>query len=187
MPAWAPPPCARRALASFRSARVGAVFEPSRSEASGQAGAFRQVGATKLAVFSVVNALGVIVDRQGRVVRGNLDAVTGERRVPLVEVERRLATGAPLTMPTGNTTLTVVVTNQQLSARALTQVARQVHAAMARIIQPFHTPLDGDVLYAVTTNAVEQTTLTPIALGLMASELLWDAILSMVRIVEGAP
>src|SRR5205823_6010066 len=166
-----------------RSAGVGAVFDRGRSEPSGQAGAFRAIGATKVAVFAVVNALGVIVDRQGRVVRGNMDVATGERRPPLEEVERRLARGEPTSVPVGNTTLSVVVTNQQLSARALTQLARQVHSSMARIIQPFHTLMDGDVLYAVTTKEVENAALSPVALGIVAAELMWDAILTMADIV----
>lgn len=166
-----------------RSAGVGAVFDRAGAEPSGQAGAYRAIGPTKLAVFSVVNALGVIVDRQGRVVRGNRDVATGERRPPLAEVERRLARGEPISVPAGNTTLSVVVTNQKLSSRALDQLARQVHASMARIIQPFHTLMDGDVLYATTTNEVDNATLTPIALGIVASELMWDAILTMATLV----
>ncbi len=166
-----------------RSAGVGAVFDRAAAEPSGQAGAYRAIGPTKVAVFSVVNALGVVVDRQGRVVRGNRDATTGERRPPLDEVERRLARGEPTSVPVGNTTLSVVVTNQKLSSRALSQLARQVHSSMARIIQPFHTLMDGDVLYAVTTNEVEDAALSPVALGIVASELMWDAILTMVALV----
>ena len=49
---------------------------------------------------------------------------------------------------------------------------------MARAIQPFHTMNDGDVLFAVTTAEVEGDTLGTTALGLLASELAWDAVLS---------
>ena len=44
---------------------------------AGQGWAFRQVGPTRVAVVTVVNAVGAIVDRQGRVVRGHLDPETG--------------------------------------------------------------------------------------------------------------
>ncbi len=60
----------------------------------------------------------------------------------------------------------------------LTQLARQVHASMARVIQPFHALEDGDVLYAITTNEVENQTLNHTALGVLASELAWDAVLN---------
>ncbi len=78
----------------------------------------------------------------------------------------------------GNTTLTAVVTNQKLAAGQLTQLARQVHASLARAIQPVHAPADGDVLYAITTNEVDEKELSPTALGIVAAELLWDAVLA---------
>jgi L-aminopeptidase/D-esterase-like protein len=78
----------------------------------------------------------------------------------------------------GNTTLTLVVTNQQLDSWSLTPLARQVHASMARAIQPFHAWNDGDVLYAVTTGEVANPALSITSLGIVASELAWDAVLA---------
>ncbi len=56
-----------------RLAMQGAYFHRrgdwARWPRSGQGGAFRQVGETKVAVFTVVNAYGTVVDRAGRVVR----------------------------------------------------------------------------------------------------------------------
>jgi L-aminopeptidase/D-esterase-like protein len=77
----------------------------------------------------------------------------------------------------GNTTLTVVVTNHALDTRSLKQLAAQVHASMARAIQPFHALVDGDVLYAVTTDEIENEALSGTSLGVVASELAWDAVL----------
>ncbi len=51
---------------------------------------------------------------------------------------------------------------------------------MGRAISPFQTIQDGDVLYAVTTSEVENPTLGGIALGMVASELAWDAVLTSV-------
>jgi L-aminopeptidase/D-esterase-like protein len=79
--------------AAFKSARPG-VFPLGRAgvgcsltcgggfgnpEATGQGGAFLEVGTTKLAVFTAVNAAGAIVNRQGEVVRGDFDPKTGRR------------------------------------------------------------------------------------------------------------
>jgi len=164
-----------------RSATVGKTFAHEEGEPAGQGGAFRQVGETRIAVFTVLNAVGAIVDRDGAVVRGHLDAVTGERRALVPGVEARLATGAPIRPLPGNTTLTVVVTNQRLDRRELTTLGRQVHASMARAIHPFHALADGDVLYAVTTNEVENAQLESLGLGIVASELAWDAVLTAVR------
>ena len=164
-----------------RSATVGKTFAYEQGEPSGQGGAFRQVGPTKLAVFTVVNAVGAIVDREGEVVRGHLDAASGSRSRLVEGVERALAEGrAPRPTP-GNTTLTLVVTNERLDQRSLRQLGRQVHASLARAIQPFHALVDGDVLYAVTTGAVTNEQVDSVTLGVVASELVWDAVLSAVR------
>jgi 6-aminohexanoate-oligomer endohydrolase len=127
-----------------------------------------------------VNAVGAIIGRDGTVVRGNLDAATGLRRSLVPGVEERVAAGVPVHPPPGNTTLTVVVTNQKLNARLLRTLGRQVHASMARAIQPFHTLVDGDVLFTVSTNEVEFPALESIGLGIVASELAWDAVLAAV-------
>jgi L-aminopeptidase/D-esterase-like protein len=66
----------------------------------------------------------------------------------------------------------------QLDHRSLRQLGRQVHASMARAIQPFHGLNDGDVLFAVTTGAVEAPSLPVTTLGVFASELAWDAVLT---------
>ena len=157
-----------------RAVSVGKTFGLERGEASGQGGAFRQIGGTKVAVFTVVNAVGAIVDRDGRVVRGHLEPATGERTPLLAGVEARLLDIAP-----GNTTLTLVVTNQALERRALQQLGRQVHASMSRALQPFHTVADGDILYAVSTAEVEDGP-DPVTLAVIASEVAWDAVLASV-------
>ncbi len=176
---------------------------------SGQGGAFRQIGPTKIAVFTVVNALGSIVDREGRVVRcgttaaPRTDCGTIAERMRLVSdrVARAGGGGAQATGgrepevsggaddgPAQNTTLTLVVTNQKLPSWALQRLAVQVHTSMGRAIQPFATQRDGDVLYAVTTDQVENATLSAQDLGLIASEVAWDAVLASVPpIAEVAP
>jgi L-aminopeptidase/D-esterase-like protein len=160
-----------------RSATVGKTFEYSGGEPAGQGAAFRQIGPTKVAVFTVVNAVGAIVDRDGNVVRGHLDRATGSRTALVRGVEERLALGQPVSRRAGNTTLTVVVTNQRLDARPLRQLGRQVHSSLARAIHPFHALPDGDVLYAVSTGEVDNPDLDPVTLAVVASELAWDAVL----------
>jgi L-aminopeptidase/D-esterase-like protein len=163
-----------------RSATAGKLFAYEEREPAGQGAAFRTVGDTRVAVFTVVNAIGAIVDRDGNVVRGHYDAARGARRALVASVEERLASGRPVRTPPGNTTLTVVVTNLRLDARQLQTLGRQVHTSMARGIQPFHALEDGDVLFAVSTGDVESDALLDTtALGVVASELAWDAVLSV--------
>jgi L-aminopeptidase/D-esterase-like protein len=130
------------------------------AELAGQGGAYRESGPTKIVAFVVVNAYGCIVDRGGKIVRGKpAGPVSG--RVP-----------AP-----ANTTLSLVVTNQTLDHLQLRSIGRQVHASMARGIQPFHTRWDGDVNYVVSTQQVANPELDEVTLGELASDAMWDAIL----------
>jgi 6-aminohexanoate-oligomer endohydrolase len=165
-----------------RSVSVGKTFDLAEREPGGQGAAFRRIGPTRIAVFTVVNAVGGVFDRSGALVRGHLDAATGTRRALVAGVEERVAEGRPVHAPPGNTTLTVVVTNQRLDRRVLQQLGRQVHASMARAIQPFHALTDGDVLYAVTTSEVDNEALDSVGLGVVASELAWDAVLRAVGV-----
>jgi 6-aminohexanoate-oligomer endohydrolase len=163
-----------------RSATAGKLFAYEEGEPAGQGGAFRQVGDTKVAVFTVVNAIGAIVDREGNVVRGHYDRESGVRRALVPGVEERLAAGQPVRPTPGNTTLTLVATNLRLDSRELWTLARQVHTSMARAIQPFHALEDGDVLFAVSTATLAgDPLLDTTAFGVVASEVAWDAVLSL--------
>jgi 6-aminohexanoate-oligomer endohydrolase len=165
------------AYGAGRNVSVGGTFDDSWREVSGQGGAVREVGPVKVAVFTVVNASGSVHDRAGVVVRGNYESEARVRHKAVDDLERRLVLKERDQPRQGNTTLTLVVTNLKLSQQELTQVGRQVHSSMARAIQPFATMDDGDVLYAVTTDEVEYIGAT--SLGLIASEVAWDAILSI--------
>jgi len=166
----------------FPQGNVGAGFSASAGkcltevgydgEQTGQGAAFRRIGKTKIFIATILNPFGAIVDKSGQVVRGNYDPKTGNR-IHLHEYVDGIEQAGK-----GNTTLTLMVTNQRISRDALSQVAKQVHSSMARGIQPFHTEFDGDVLFAVSTEQVDDPGLPPFALGAVASELAWDAILN---------
>ena len=147
------------------------------AELSGQGAAFRVVGKTRIAVFTVVNAYGAIVDRQGNVVRGNRDT-TGAREHAADVVRATGAYHPPAEPRSRNTTLSVVATDHRLDPLQLRSIARQVHTSMARAIQPFHSRWDGDILYACSTQSAPDPALDEVSLGVVASELAWDAVLA---------
>ena len=121
-----------------------------------------------------MNALGDIIDREGRV-------RTRDHIHPAGKLEARLAKGGRSSADQvgQHTTLTLVVTNQKWDHGDLSQIGRQVHASMARAIQPFHTMRDGDVLFTATNGEVENPRLKSTTdFGLIASELAWDAVLN---------
>lgn len=168
-----------------RHARTGQYFGCNAH--SGQGGAYREVGPVKIAAFTVVNALGVVTDRSGNVVACN----AGENWPKPLRPSELLA-GLPDSRKPGwnppkeagrNTTISLVVVNQKLEPALLQRIAVQVHTSMARGIQPFSTEFDGDVLYAVSTGELDEKdagALPTADLGVIASEVMWDAILSSV-------
>lgn len=178
--------------------RVGAGMSASsgkvaleRCEYTGQGVAFRAIGDIRILVLTVPNPLGVIVDRDGTVVRGNYDAATGTRSTLLEAYEQALGGATPAGAKAGNTTLTAVVTNVRMPDKELRLFGRQVHSSMHRGIQPFHTNQDGDTLFAVTTDEIDlpadyaspwgENSVNVTALATVASEVAWDALLAAVR------
>jgi len=166
---------------------------------SGQGGAVRTVGELKVAAFAVVNAYGVVADREGRVaacfpaagwpedlrvndLMGEFPASKDEHW-QVDENSKESSSGKRKS----NTTVSLVVVNVKLSPVELKRLAVQVHASMSRAIQPFATLYDGDALYAVSTAELEQSELSTPELGVLASETMWDAILASVPEQPRAP
>ncbi len=54
-------------------------------------------------------------------------------------------------MPRENTTLGVIATDADLSAGDLRRLAVMAQTGLARAIHPVHTPLDGDIVFAIST------------------------------------
>jgi L-aminopeptidase/D-esterase-like protein len=154
---------------------------------SGQGGAFRQVGDTKVAAFVVVNALGSITDRGGKLVKchpgANWGNLTKTAELLAHVPESRSRDWAPPddgSSSQRNTTISVIVTNRKIGWFALQRLAVQVHTSMARAIQPFSTFDDGDTLFALSTDEVDGDKPGLIDLDTIAAETMWDAILASV-------
>jgi L-aminopeptidase/D-esterase-like protein len=166
-----------------RFVHVGSYFGESRMEQAGQGAAFCERGATKIAVFTVVNSRGVIVDRKGRTVLGNWDTETARRAAisESIQLGRSTSVGATSSSALSeNTTLTLLLTNRCMDRDELTRLAITTHSSMARAIQPFHTERDGDTLFAVTTGEISEQEPDSSDLAVLASELAWDAALNCV-------
>ncbi len=82
-----------------------------------------------------------------------------------------------------NTSLAVVATNAPLTKADLGRVARMAHDGLARAIRPAHTPMDGDVVFALSTgrsdSAAGAEAGSPVALaavGILAARVLSRAV-----------
>jgi L-aminopeptidase/D-esterase-like protein len=154
---------------------------------SGQGGAFRQIDDIKVAAFVVVNSSGAVTDRDGRLVKFRREPTDLPKASDLLTNLPASRSGLWIPQPsdprrTGghHTTISLIVTNQKLSYAALQRLGVQVHTSMARGIQPFSTDVDGDTLFALSTQEVGNTSLSLRDLNTIAGEVMWDAILASV-------
>ena len=83
-----------------------------------------------------------------------------------------------------NTTLGIVATNARLTKSGANKVAQMAHDGFARVIEPVHTTLDGDVAFAVSAGDVDAETDVVGAWGARAMQ---EAILRAVRTAKGVP
>ena len=158
-------PCGRRG-AGCSATYNKLVPEVDVAYSGGQGGVsavLHDLGGVRVAVVTVINAVGNVIGHDGAPVVGAVAPPPRDAR----------------SLDEGNTTISVVATDARLSGFELRQWGRQVHTAMARAIHPFHTTRDGDVLFAVTTGASAQRPDVD-RLGTHTSELLWDAIITAV-------
>jgi L-aminopeptidase/D-esterase-like protein len=87
---------------------------------------------------------------------------------------------APSPLPGTNTTLAVIATNARLEKAQATKIAQMAHDGLARVINPIHTPFDGDVVFALSLpapGAAPATAATLLAIGATAADTLARAVL----------
>ncbi len=146
--ATATPP-ARGSVGAGAGATVGKVLGIGRAMKGGFGTACEEEGGARVGACAVVNAFGDVVDPEtGEWIAG---ARAEDGRGP-AGTERMFRAGfrrepfAP-----ENTTLAVVATADQLTRDELLAVARMAHGALLRAIRPVHTPMDGDLVVALST------------------------------------
>jgi L-aminopeptidase/D-esterase-like protein len=177
-------PCGRRGAGI--NATCGKCFDVRKSSRySGQGAAYERLGGLHMAFFVVVNAMGLVHDRGGQLLgevctsgECNFKAIGEASAAMLARSRHAIAEGRSERVVSGNTVLSLLLTNISLREDEQRQLARQVHVSMARFIHPFHTWHDGDVLFCVSTNEVERGALKAEVchLGDVASDLAGTAI-----------
>jgi L-aminopeptidase/D-esterase-like protein len=107
----------------------------------------------KVAAVAVVNAVGDVLDEEGKVLAG---ARTREGAwVAREDALRRMRVSQTNPLQMMNTTLVAVITNAHLSKVDANRVAQRGHDGLARAIKPVHTMYDGDVVFALASGNVE--------------------------------
>lgn len=85
-----------------------------------------------------------------------------------------------------NTTLGVVATNARLTKVQAAKVAQMAHDGLARAIEPVHTTVDGDVVFAAAAGEGAVHAPTDIV-GAWGARVMQEAIVRAVRRAEGVP
>jgi L-aminopeptidase/D-esterase-like protein len=158
--------------------RVGKFFSGTEAKASGQGAAMKSWDLPageplKIFCFSVVNAVGNILDLQGRVLHGS----EPHKRSMFEALDQKIKERTKSDVKnSGNTTLSLVVTNAELDRLELSRLGAMVHTSMARVIEPFHSSFDGDILFAVSTASLKNHSLHANELGIFASNVMWEAV-----------
>jgi L-aminopeptidase/D-esterase-like protein len=137
-------------------------------------------GGLVVGALAAVNAFGDVREpRTGRVLAGPRleDGTLGDTVELLPEAVARMGWGE-------NTTLGIVATNAALEKRDANKVAQMAHDGLARTIEPVHTTVDGDVVFAASAGEVEAAT---DVVGAWGARVMQEAIVRAVRTAEGVP
>lgn len=136
-----------------------------------------------VAALCAVNAVGDVIDDNGRILGGLRRPPDGDHFEGMIEALREHPTeisvpSAPAEGSGENTVIGVVATNARLRKDEVNKVAQMAHDGVARAVRPSHTPFDGDTIFALASGAV---TADPMIVGTFAAEVTAEAIRNGVR------
>lgn len=151
-------------------------------------------GGLRVGVLVVVNALGDVVDREGKLLAGPRNLKTGKMHTTLEVFQQGnlgLEKDGSLLYKEKdlgfNTSLAVVATNARLNKVEVNRLAAVAHNGLAGAIKPLHTVWDGDTIFALATGEVS----FPVDfVGSLAMELLTQAVpraLQLAKTLGGVP
>ncbi len=125
---------------------VGKLLGPEQASASGLGSACLELqDGVYIGALVGVNAFGDILDREGKIIAGCQDK-EGNFLDTYEQMKSYQAQGFGQ-----NTTIGVIATNAKLTKAEANKIAQVAHNGYARHINPVHTMLDGDTIFAMST------------------------------------
>lgn len=177
-------PVAEGNVGAGAGATVGKMFGLSRAMKGGLGTASLRVGDVVVAALVAVNALGDVIDPKTGTILAGARGADGKRLVNTMDVLKRGIEPSP-GRAGENTTIGVVATNAAFDKAGMTKVAQMSHDGLARTINPVHTPLDGDTLFALSTGRVKNANVGVV--GALAAEVVAEAVVRAIKMAEGLP
>jgi len=175
----------RGSVGAGTGAAVGKLFGRAASVKAGVGVAARTLPqGPRLAAVAVVNAFGDVLAEDGSVLAGSRSeegTFPGTAKVmteQVIEPPRYRREPSP-----GNTTLVCVVTDAELTKVGCGIVAKMAQAGMARAVDPVHSAVDGDVVFALSSS--RSVAVDPLIVGVAAAGLTSEAIRDACRQATG--
>ena len=133
-------------------ATVGKILGPASAMKSGLGSATVRAGNLVVSAIVAVNSFGDIFDYESaKQIAGVYDYEKKEMLNTYSIMKSQLR---PAAFPMNNTTIAVVATNAILTKAEANKLASMAHNGFARSINPVHTMLDGDTIFAMATNEI---------------------------------
>ena len=168
----------RGTVGAGTGATVGKILGPEGLTKGGIGLAADSIGGAIVCALAVVNAVGEVVAEDGSVLAG---ARRDGAYVRTVDALKEGVMPPPTTRE--STTLVCVMTDARLTKTHAWLVARAASAGVGRAVQPSATAWDGDVVYCLTTGAVE---IEYFGISALAADVTAAAIRDAVRQATGA-
>lgn len=159
-------------------ATVGKILGPQNAMKSGLGSATVKVGELIVSAIVSVNSFGDIYDLSGKQIAGVYD-YEKEKLLNTVEIMKNVNKNIGFTL--ANTTIGVVATNGVLTKAEANKVAQMAHNGLARTINPIHTMVDGDTIFALATGEIKADINL---IGTLAAEVVAKAVLNAIYYAE---
>lgn len=134
-------------IGAGKGATVGKIRGIKNACKSGIGAATEKVLGVTVTAIVAVNAMGDIVDDEGKIIAG-AKGKNGE----FIDTEKCLAEGDVLKLAFGtNTTIGCILTDAKLDKVDVNRLASISHNGLARAIRPVHTMYDGDTMFCMAS------------------------------------
>ncbi len=163
-------------------ATVGKCLGPQYAMKGGLGTYALQIGDVKIGAVVAVNCFGDVIDPStGKVIAGVYDQASNKylhsEKVMLDQYKVKEKTNRFK----GNTSIGAVLTNVKLTKAQANKIASIAHDGFATTMRPSHTLVDGDTIFALSTNKVEAELNV---VGLLAVKVIEKAVLNAVKMAE---
>ena len=151
-------PVAMGSLGAGTGARIAAIAGDARASKGGiGSAAVALPNGLIVAALMAVNAVGNVIGADGTILAG-LRSVDGAGFVSVLDEMARMSAAGAEAAAGENTVIGVVATNAKLNKAQAQKVAQMAHDGIARAINPAHTMVDGDTIFALATGDIAANT-----------------------------